>query len=156
MPLIAVPLPILLMSNNPLSPLRATIHKNTAYSTTIHIHIHTDIHTHSFYDILLYYLVFYIILLWIFCIYIYGINTRRHGTPNELLELGRVTPGTYCTRQFDECYRKNCRLQSPNYPGMYPRNVTCYWTIRQKSVPTCKHAMIAISQENSHKSLVKR
>lgn len=81
---------------------------------------------------------------------------HRHGTPNALLELGRVTPGTYCTRQFDECYRKNCRLQSPNYPGMYPRNVTCYWTIRQKSVPTCKHAMIAISQENSHKSLVKR
>ena len=38
----------------------------------------------------------------------------------------------------------------------YPRNVTCYWTIRQKVVPTCKHAMVAVSQENSHKSLVKR
>lgn len=73
-----------------------------------------------------------------------------------MLELGRVTPGTYCTRQYDECYRKKCRLQSPNYPGMYPRNVTCYWTIRQKVVPTCKHAMVAISQENEHKALVKR
>ncbi|XP_001841887.2 uncharacterized protein LOC6031035 isoform X2 [Culex quinquefasciatus] len=80
----------------------------------------------------------------------------RYGAPNELLELGRVTPGTYCTRQYDECYRKKCRLQSPNYPGMYPRNVTCYWTIRQKVVPTCKHAMVAISQENEHKALVKR
>jgi hypothetical protein len=80
----------------------------------------------------------------------------RYGEPNELLELGRVTPGTYCTRQFDECYRKKCRLQSPNYPGMYPRNVTCYWTIRQKIVPTCKHAMVSVSQENEHKALVKR
>lgn len=80
----------------------------------------------------------------------------RYGTSSDLFDLGRVTPGTYCTRQFDECYRNKCRLQSPNYPGMYPRNVTCYWTIRQKTVPTCKHAMIAVSQENSHKSLVKR
>lgn len=80
----------------------------------------------------------------------------RYGSSSELLELGRVTPGTYCTRQFDECYRKKCRLQSPNYPGMYPRNVTCYWTIRQKTVPTCKHAMIGVSQESEHKSLVKR
>lgn len=80
----------------------------------------------------------------------------RYGSPNELLELGKVSPGTYCTRQYDECYRKRCRLQSPNYPGMYPRNVTCYWTIRQRVVPTCKHAMVAISQENEHKALVKR
>ncbi|XP_021696516.1 uncharacterized protein LOC5563894 [Aedes aegypti] len=80
----------------------------------------------------------------------------RYGAPNELLELGKVTPGTYCTRQYDECYRKRCRLQSPNYPGMYPRNVTCYWTIKQKVVPTCKHAMVSISQENEHKALVKR
>lgn len=80
----------------------------------------------------------------------------RYGLPDKPLELGRVTPGTYCTRQFDECYRSKCRLQSPNYPGMYPRNVTCYWTIRQKEVPTCKHAMISVSQENQHKALVKR
>jgi hypothetical protein len=80
----------------------------------------------------------------------------RYGSSPELYDLGLVTPGTYCTRQFEECYRNKCRLQSPNYPGMYPRNVTCYWTVRQKNLPTCKHAMIAVSQENSHKSLVKR
>lgn len=80
----------------------------------------------------------------------------RYGSSSDLFDLGRVSPGTYCTRQFEECYRNKCRLQSPNYPGMYPRNVTCYWTIRQKTVPTCKHAMISVSQENSHKSLVKR
>lgn len=83
-------------------------------------------------------------------------HAYRYGPPSEHFELGRVTPGTYCTRQFDECYRKNCRLQSPNYPGMYPRNVTCYWTIRQKNVPTCKHAMVAVGQENEQKALVKR
>jgi hypothetical protein len=80
----------------------------------------------------------------------------RYGTASDVFDLGRVSPGTYCTRQFEECYRNKCRLQSPNYPGMYPRNVSCYWTIRQKTVPTCKHAMISVSQENSHKSLVKR
>lgn len=84
------------------------------------------------------------------------ICTYSYGPPSEHFELGRVTPGTYCTRQFDECYRENCRLQSPNYPGMYPRNVTCYWTIRQKNVPTCKHAMVAVGQENEQKALVKR
>lgn len=95
-------------------------------------------------------------ILHFFFVVVFATNSPRYGAPNELLELGRVTPGTYCTRQYDECYRKKCRLQSPNYPGMYPRNVTCYWTIRQKVVPTCKHAMVAISQENEHKALVKR
>ena len=37
------------------------------------------------------------------------------------LERGAVSPGTYCTRTYEECHRKPCRLQSPNYPGMYPR-----------------------------------
>lgn len=80
----------------------------------------------------------------------------RFGSPAAPLERGQVAPGTYCTRQFEECYRKPCRLQSPNYPGMYPRNVSCYWSIKQKSVPTCKHAMIAVKQEAAHKMHMKR
>lgn len=80
----------------------------------------------------------------------------RFGTPGAPLERGQVAPGTYCTRQFEECYRKPCRLQSPNYPGMYPRNVSCYWSLRQKIVPTCKHAMIAVRQEAAHKMHMKR
>ncbi|XP_060521214.1 uncharacterized protein LOC132698910 [Cylas formicarius] len=80
----------------------------------------------------------------------------RFGSPASPLERGQVAPGTYCTRQFEECYRKPCRLQSPNYPGMYPRNVSCYWSLRQKFVPTCKHAMIAVRQEASHKMHMKR
>ncbi|XP_017770463.1 PREDICTED: uncharacterized protein LOC108558152 [Nicrophorus vespilloides] len=80
----------------------------------------------------------------------------RFGSPSAPLERGQVAPGTYCTRQFEECYRKPCRLQSPNYPGMYPRNVSCYWSLRQKIVPTCKHAMIAVRQEAAHKMHMKR
>lgn len=80
----------------------------------------------------------------------------RFGSPAAPLERGQVSPGTYCTRQFDECRFKPCRLQSPNYPGMYPRNVTCYWSLHQKEVPTCKHAMIAVRQESAHKMQMKR
>lgn len=75
----------------------------------------------------------------------------RFGSASKPLERGRVSPGTYCTRQFEECYRKTCRLQSPNYPGMYPRNVTCYWSLRQKAVPTCKHAMVSVKQNLEQK-----
>ncbi|KAG8274081.1 hypothetical protein J6590_008211 [Homalodisca vitripennis] len=75
----------------------------------------------------------------------------RFGSAGAPLERGEVVPGTYCSRNFYECYRKKCRLQSPNYPGMYPRNVTCYLTLRQKTVPTCKHAMISVRQESEHK-----
>lgn len=80
----------------------------------------------------------------------------RFGSPAAPLERGQVAPGTYCTRQFDECYKKPCRLQSPNYPGMYPRNVSCYWSLRQKDVPHCKYAMIAVRQEAAHKMHMKR
>ncbi|XP_028134740.2 uncharacterized protein LOC114329744 [Diabrotica virgifera virgifera] len=80
----------------------------------------------------------------------------RFGSPVSPLERGQIAPGTYCTRQFEECYRKPCRLQSPNYPGMYPRNVSCYWSLRQKFVPTCKHAMISVRQEAVHKMQMKR
>ncbi|XP_044736901.1 uncharacterized protein LOC123298870 [Chrysoperla carnea] len=80
----------------------------------------------------------------------------RFGHPSAPLERGQVSPGTYCTRKFEECYRKPCRLQSPNYPGMYPRNVTCYWSLRQKTIPTCKHAMISVRQESAHKMQMKR
>lgn len=36
------------------------------------------------------------------------------------------------------------------------RNVTCYWSLRQKDIPTCKHAMISVRQEYSHKMQIKR
>ncbi|XP_073968471.1 uncharacterized protein isoform X2 [Rhodnius prolixus] len=68
----------------------------------------------------------------------------RLGTVDVPIERGVHVPGSYCGRTFDECYRSKCQIQSPNFPGMYPRNVTCHYHIWQKTVPTCKHAMIGI------------
>ncbi|XP_036219322.2 uncharacterized protein [Bactrocera oleae] len=60
--------------------------------------------------------------------------------------LGDLIPGTYCSRIFSDCDRKTCRLQSPNFPGIYPRNLTCYYAVRQHEVPHGKHAMILVRQ----------
>ncbi|XP_012259017.1 uncharacterized protein LOC105687742 isoform X2 [Athalia rosae] len=68
----------------------------------------------------------------------------RLGQPGIPFERGTSVPGTYCSRNFYECYRKRCRVQSPNYPGEYPRNSTCLLSLRQKEVPTCKHAMMSV------------
>ncbi|XP_055909808.1 uncharacterized protein LOC129944417 isoform X3 [Eupeodes corollae] len=60
--------------------------------------------------------------------------------------LGDLIPGTYCSRIFSDCDKKVCRLQSPNYPGIYPRNLTCYYAVRQHDVPDGKHALILVRQ----------
>ncbi|XP_026688644.1 LOW QUALITY PROTEIN: uncharacterized protein LOC103523051 [Diaphorina citri] len=80
----------------------------------------------------------------------------RFGTATAVIERGEVVPGSYCSRNFYDCYRNKCKIQSPNYPGMYPRNVTCFYSIRQKVVPKCKHAMISIKQINNFKLQIKR
>ncbi|XP_046475908.1 uncharacterized protein [Neodiprion pinetum] len=60
--------------------------------------------------------------------------------------LGDLISGTYCSRIFSDCDRKKCRLQSPNFPGLYPRNLTCYYAVRQHEVPPGKHALISVRQ----------
>ena len=67
-------------------------------------------------------------------------------TPLPHYYLGDLMAGTYCSRLFTDCYRKNCRLQSPNFPGIYPRNLTCYYAVRQHEVPEGKQALIAVLQ----------
>lgn len=62
-----------------------------------------------------------IIICYAMLIYTSATFFSRFGAPSAPLERGQVSPGTYCTRNYEECYRKPCRLQSPNYPGMYPR-----------------------------------
>ncbi|XP_049313230.1 uncharacterized protein LOC105221859 isoform X3 [Bactrocera dorsalis] len=64
--------------------------------------------------------------------------------------LGDLIPGTYCSRIFSDCDRKACRLQSPNFPGIYPRNLTCYYAVRQHEVPHGKHAMILVRQSKGN------
>lgn len=80
----------------------------------------------------------------------------RFGSISSPIERGEIVPGTYCGRNFYECYRKKCQIQSPNYPGIYPRNVTCLYQVRQKTVPKCKHGMILVRQTNKHKIKLKR
>lgn len=70
----------------------------------------------------------------------------RLGTAADPKNRGELVPNTLCSRNFYECYRKRCSLQSPNYPGIYPRNVTCRYTVRQQAVPKCKYAMVSMSQ----------
>ncbi|XP_051171873.1 uncharacterized protein LOC127288453 [Leptopilina boulardi] len=60
--------------------------------------------------------------------------------------LGELIDGTYCSRIFTDCDKKKCRLQSPNFPGLYPRNLTCYYAVRQTDVPPGKHALISVRQ----------
>ncbi|XP_023290102.1 uncharacterized protein LOC105700757 [Orussus abietinus] len=60
--------------------------------------------------------------------------------------LGDLISGTYCSRIFSDCDRNRCRLQSPNFPGLYPRNLTCYYAVRQHEVPPGKHALISVRQ----------
>jgi len=57
--------------------------------------------------------------------------------------------GTYCSRIFSNCDKKRCVLQSPNYPGLYPRNLTCYYAIRQHAIPYGHQALISITQPYS-------
>lgn len=63
--------------------------------------------------------------------------------------------GSYCDRILDQCDRKLCRVQSPNFPGAYPRNVTCYYRIEQRTAPKSKRALIVVRQPNAHKIHIK-
>lgn len=75
----------------------------------------------------------------------------RYGLPNSPIERGELVPGTYCSRVLDSCHRNRCKIQSPNYPGLYPRNVSCYFTIRQRETPPCKKVLIQVIQLKPHK-----
>lgn len=62
------------------------------------------------------------------------IKASKNATANEKYYLGDLIPGTYCSRIYSDCNKKHCRLQSPNFPGTYPRNLTCYYAVRQVSI----------------------
>uniref|UniRef100_A0ABD2X352 CUB domain-containing protein n=1 Tax=Trichogramma kaykai TaxID=54128 RepID=A0ABD2X352_9HYME len=66
--------------------------------------------------------------------------------PSSEQYLGELISGTYCSKTFSDCDKKRCRLQSPNFPGLYPRNLTCYYAIRQHEVPEGKHPLISVRQ----------
>ncbi|GAB6021424.1 hypothetical protein CHUAL_004033 [Chamberlinius hualienensis] len=55
----------------------------------------------------------------------------RHGTHSQLYPTRRGTPvpGTICDRVFDDCRLGYCYIQSPGYPGVYPRNLRCRYHV---------------------------
>uniref|UniRef100_A0A8D8YX57 CUB domain-containing protein n=1 Tax=Cacopsylla melanoneura TaxID=428564 RepID=A0A8D8YX57_9HEMI len=65
---------------------------------------------------------------------------------NTSYYLGDLISGTYCSRIFSDCDKKQCRLQSPNYPGIYARNLTCYYAVRQHEIPNGYHALVSVKQ----------
>ncbi|XP_063227000.1 uncharacterized protein LOC134533409 [Bacillus rossius redtenbacheri] len=79
----------------------------------------------------------------------------RYGNSSAGTWRGQLAPGTYCDRLLDRCDVRPCRVQSPNYPGVYPRNVTCRYRLEHRTVPRGKHAMLAVRQRNSHKIHIK-
>ncbi|KAK6637856.1 hypothetical protein RUM44_008278 [Polyplax serrata] len=79
----------------------------------------------------------------------------RYGNSTLQPWRGNLVPGTYCDRVLDKCDTRPCRVQSPNFPGVYPRNVTCYYRIQQRGIPRDKHALLAVRQRNTHKIHIK-
>ncbi|VVC44282.1 Hypothetical protein CINCED_3A007418 [Cinara cedri] len=78
----------------------------------------------------------------------YG-EQKMFARANESFHMGELMEGTYCSRIFSDCDKKKCVLQSPNYPGLYPRNLTCYYAIRQHDIPYGHQALISITQPYS-------
>ncbi|XP_053981602.1 uncharacterized protein LOC128877940 [Hylaeus volcanicus] len=79
----------------------------------------------------------------------------RYGNSSMSTWRGELVNGTYCDRVLTKCDTRACRLQSPNYPGVYPRNVTCYYRVEQNRAPSGHRALLAVSQRNSHKIHIK-
>ncbi|XP_050298566.1 uncharacterized protein LOC126737632 isoform X2 [Anthonomus grandis grandis] len=74
----------------------------------------------------------------------------RYGNQTQRTYRGKLSSGSYCDRLLEGCSRRNCKIQSPNYPGVYPRNVTCHYRVREKNVPQDKHALIVLRPSNYH------
>ncbi|KAI8436727.1 hypothetical protein MSG28_010210 [Choristoneura fumiferana] len=79
----------------------------------------------------------------------------RYGNATVGAWRGESVPGTYCDRILSDCDLRACRIQSPNFPGVYPRNATCTYRIEHTKIPSDKHVLIVVRQTNSHKIHIK-
>ncbi|EAA10533.4 AGAP010817-PA, partial [Anopheles gambiae str. PEST] len=74
-----------------------------------------------------------------------------NGENDNRIWNGDLVPGSYCNRNFYDCDKRTCRIRSPNYPGIYPRNLTCKYYINHRAPPSGLHAMIVLRQPDGHK-----
>ena len=58
----------------------------------------------------------------------------RYGQHPELYpnRRGEVVPGSYCERVFKDCKLQTCYVQSPAYPGIYPRALHCKYRLNTR------------------------
>lgn len=70
----------------------------------------------------------------------------RYGSKDKQKFTGIKSTTSLCHVMFPACDVKPCYIQSPNFPGMYPRNTTCYYHIVQRQVPFGKRALITLRQ----------
>ncbi|CAG9817898.1 unnamed protein product [Phaedon cochleariae] len=58
----------------------------------------------------------------------------RYGQHPELYpnRRGEVVQGSYCERIFRDCRLQTCYVQSPAYPGVYPRNLHCRYYLNTR------------------------
>jgi len=79
----------------------------------------------------------------------------RYGAPYRPHYLGKTIRRTLCDRYYENCDKRLCKLQSPNFPGMYPRNLTCHYKVHQSSAPAGKVPLVRIKQTNPHLIYIK-
>jgi hypothetical protein len=79
----------------------------------------------------------------------------RYGPPSRPFWRGQLLPGTFCSLIFNSCDKLRCALQTPNFPGLYPRNVTCYYAIRQLNAPVGHRSVIQLEQLKDHMIFVR-
>ncbi|GFY52933.1 uncharacterized protein TNIN_208581 [Trichonephila inaurata madagascariensis] len=64
------------------------------------------------------------------------LKRRPSMESGQISFLGNPVPGTFCDREFLDCHtNRRCRIRTPNFPGFYPRNVTCHFYIRHPKAP---------------------
>ncbi|XP_050696526.1 uncharacterized protein LOC126985530 [Eriocheir sinensis] len=79
----------------------------------------------------------------------------RYGPPYKTSYRGEDLSNSFCDKYFENCDKRNCKIQSPNFPGMYPRNLTCFYRVRQTHVPEGKVALVSVLQRNPHLIYIK-
>ncbi|XP_076335553.1 uncharacterized protein LOC143238855 [Tachypleus tridentatus] len=64
---------------------------------------------------------------------------------------GKKETATFCNRQYKNCVAKRCLIRSPNFPGTYPRNITCNYLIKEDNLVPGFQNQIILSQKNKYK-----